>query len=804
MKKVFKHIQKIGLIIFHLFLIVTFSNSFASNIIWIGDNEYRVLLTAEESSSKYSTVPLSFTLEQDEIRDQFNISLYEINLASIRVVQYDNELKPVKRQLASSKEQYCIPSRSIENFSTNKIRISWRINIKHANTFAIYFSRKGYGVQEPMVDIPIIGDGDFLSYGRRGVIAPLSGGYNESVSAADFDKDGDVDLFVGFSGVPDKQGIFYYENIGSTNNYLLASGKRIYDLKKDFQLFDWDKNGQFEILLDREIFKPNNFFEKPILSRIDKLPHPASAQAIFIDWDGDGVDDLLSSQQISPRHYPSNSIWDPSLPPYTPLGVWMGNSRKYAIVFHKNIGSNKNPDYGKSTPVKAGGIPIELNGSLSISMGDLDGDGDKDLVVGNRFQLINFRNVGTSLLPELEKGRLLKTGDNQDPFSIYIRPKLADWDGDSKIDILLGNEDGRPTWIKNLGKGKFDIERFIIQLDPEIDFGCLSVPVVCDWDSDGDYDLLSGNSSGFVEYLENISSSETKFIFAKSQKLMAGEREIRILAYNGGSIQGPHEAKYGYTMPTVADWDEDGDLDLLLSDIKGEHHFYKNIGTKSRPKLTKAETLKVAWDEIPPKPSFNWREPEPTELVTFPRCRPAVIDWNSDGLLDYIAIDHEGYLAFYETFLQNGEKWLKKGSRCFLNQEGSPIRISEMAGGQAGRARIAFADWDSDGDIDIIHNAHGLFGETPAFLKKVKHAGWFENNGVEGQPRFTWRGEIIKKDIPRTSEHSTSPEVIDFDGDGKLDLLLGGEDGRITCFHRAFIEDDLPVLSLIKMEKRNN
>ncbi len=127
-----------------------------------------------------------------------------------------------------------------------------------------------------------------------------------------------------------------------------------------------------------------------------------------------------------------------------------------------------------------------------------------------------------------------------------------------------------------------------------------------------------------------------------------------------------------------------------------------------------------------------------------------------------------------------------------------------MAGGQAGRARIAFADWDSDGDIDIIHNAHGLFGETPAFLKKVKHAGWFENNGVEGQPRFIWRGEIIKKDIPRTSEHSTSPEVIDFDGDGKLDLLLGGEDGRITCFHRAFIEDDLPVLSLIKMEKRNN
>ena len=125
-------------------------------------------------------------------------------------------------------------------------------------------------------------------------------------------------------------------------------------------------------------------------------------------------------------------------------------------------------------------------------------------------------------------------------------------------------------------------------------------------------------------------------------------------------------------------------------------------------------------------------------------------------------------------------------------------------GRKTGRARIKIADWDNDGDLDIIHNAHGLFGKTAAFLKKVKHAGWFENMGISDQSKFTWRGEIIKKDIPRTSEHSTSPEVIDFDGDGKLDLFLGGEDGKITCFHRAFIEDDLPVLRLIKMENRNN
>jgi hypothetical protein len=802
--KTLLQILKIGLVTLPVLIIMNYSNCFASQLPWFGDNEYRIFLNISESNSEYSTVPLSFTFEQVKIRDRFNLNLDEIELASIRVVQYDNKDKPVVYSKARSEEQYYIPTRLNFDEHVNKIRISWRVNINDDNTFAVYFSRKGYGLQKPLDAIPVIGDGDFLSYGQRNVKAPISGGYNESIDAVDFDKDGDIDLFVGFSGVPEKQGIYYYENIGSQNNPLLTMRKKVFDSKRDFQLLDWDKDGESEIIFDGEIFNLNKSSNKPIISRSDKLPKFSSAKDIFIDWDGDNVDDLLSTYQINPRFAPSASVWDPSLPPYTVLGVWMGNNERNSIVFCKNIGSNIKPVYDKSIPVNAGGIPIEVFGSLHISAGDLDNDGDKDLVVGNRFQLISFRNEGTSISPKLEKGRLLKTLDNQNPFSIYTKPRLADWDGDGRIDILLGNEDGRPTWIKNLGDDKYDIERFIIQLDPDIDFGCLSVPVVCDWDSDGDYDLLAGNSSGFVEYIENISSSATKFIFRKSCKMIADSKEIRILAYNSGSIQGPKEAKYGYTMPEVADWDKDGDLDLLLSDIKGEHHYYKNIGTKNKPTLAKAEPLKVAWTQIPPKPSFNWRQPEATELVTAPRCRPAVIDWNSDGVLDYVAIDHEGYLAFYEAYLENDEKWLKHGLRCFKNQDGTPIRISEFVGAKSGRARIVFADWDGDGDLDIIHNAHRLFDDTPALLKKVKHAGWFENKGGEGEPKFVWQGEIIKKDFPLTSEHSTSPEVVDFDGDGKLDLFLGGEDGRITCFHRAFIEDDLPVLRLIKMEKRNN
>jgi len=86
----------------------------------------------------------------------------------------------------------------------------------------------------------------------------------------------------------------------------------------------------------------------------------------------------------------------------------------------------------------------------------------------------------------------------------------------------------------------------------------------------------------------------------------------------------------------------------------------------------------------------------------------------------------------------------------------------------------------------------------------VTNAGWYENVGGEGNAIFRWRGDLIKKEIAMSSEHSTTPEVIDLDGDGRLDLLLGGEDGKIECYHRAFIENDLPSVKILRIEKRSD
>jgi len=784
-----------------IYLVLPPSWVIAGELAWIGSNSYRMIVSVAPGQSSWKTTPVEVEMNLERIEKEINVSSTSFSSNSIRVVAYNADGQawmhyPQKK----GEERFYIPHRLSTNDLQDRWQISWRTDIRDMSYCAIYFSGKKGGPKKAMEEVPVVGNGDFLSFGRPGVVGPFSGGYNEIVAAADADLDGDQDLFVAYSGTPQKGGIFYFENIRDNNGLRFSLGRRIYPLKDAFQPIDWNGDGRIELLIGNKIYDLTKESGRFQLNDTGELPQYGRADGIYIDWDGDDLRDLLTVHRFSREYYPSSAVWDRTRPPYSPLGVWLGENSRSGIVFHKNIGSVKAPAYAAAVAVEADGAPIETYGTLHLTAGDWDGDGDVDLMAGNSFQLLFFERKG----PELAQGIPLTTTKGEKPFSIYVRPYLADMDDDGDLDILMGNEDGRPTWFEHLAGGKLSEERFLLQRDAVIDVGCLSVPIACDWDYDGDFDLLVGNSTGFVEYFENVSGKADGFSYAQGKRLQTDGKELRVLAGNAGSIQGPDEAMYGYTMPEVADWDEDGVFDLLLSDVKGEHSFYENIGSRTNPRLTGGRSLLVDWPGEPPKPSWIWWEPGPSELVTPWRCQPAVVDWNDDGLTDYVVVDHEGYLACFEGFLRNGEKWMKPGRRVFKTENGEVIRLSEMTGGRGGRARICIADWDGNGHLDIIHNAHHLFGQTEALLKKVTNAGWYANMGGDGHAIFQWRGELMKKEIPISSEHSTTPEVIDLDGDGRLDLFLGGEDGKIECYHRAFIEDDLPTVKILRVEKRGS
>ena len=145
-------------------------------------------------------------------------------------------------------------------------------------------------------------------------------------------------------------------------------------------------------------------------------------------------------------------------------------------------------------------------------------------------------------------------------------------------------------------------------------------------------------------------------------------------------------------------------------------------------------------------------------------------------------MDHEGYLAYFERFrTPAGELLLKPGRRIFhatncalysakkgvLDTSEGLLRLNDGIGGQSGRRKICFADWDgagNDGD-----------GRTDLIVDS-QNAAWFRNvREEEGEVWYEYMGNLSDRVL---AGHTTCPTPVDWDGDGRPDLLLGAEDGH--------------------------
>ena len=137
-------------------------------------------------------------------------------------------------------------------------------------------------------------------------------------------------------------------------------------------------------------------------------------------------------------------------------------------------------------------------------------------------------------------------------------------------------------------------------------FGALVTPCSVDWDGDGDEDLVCGNSAGELGLILNVSggakpSWDAPLLFESEGK------PIRVLAGKNGSIQGPAEAKWGYTVPVVADWDGDGYQDIIINSIWGKIMWYRNPGRLGTLQLEAAKPINVDWNKNEmPIVSWNW------------------------------------------------------------------------------------------------------------------------------------------------------------------------------------------------------
>lgn len=599
-----------------------------------------------------------------------------------------------------------------------------------------------------------------VRYNNDALVVDLGVGLWGRAYPVDFEGQGRWSLLVATPDVP-ANGIYLYSRASHDDPLAVFSpGRR---LDKAMHNTSCSYVNRTWLLTDPGNMYPdfvNTYFKNPVpIPLKEEIPWRRDNQWRFCDYNGDGVTDLVVGTADWEEYG-----WDNA---YNDKGEWTNGPLHGYVHVARNKGTNDAPEYEPSFKVAADGKPVDVYGTPSPCFEDFDGDGDLDLVCGEFLdKLTYFENTGTRREPQYAAGRPLRSQGAIIRMELEMLQVTAfDWDRDGRVDLIVSEEDGRSSFVRNAGTlvdGMPDFEPpvYFRQQAEYLKVGVLPTPFSVDWDGDGDSDLICGNTAGFLDFVENLGGGANP-VWAAPAHLQAGGEVIRIMAGENGSIQGPAEAKWGYTVCNVADWDHDGLLDIIANSIWGEVLWYRNCGAPTSPELEKARPVEVAWPGPAPKPAWNWWTPKGNQLVTQWRTTPAVIDWNRDSLNDLVMLDTEGYLAFFERRKTDTGLELLPGQRIFQDENDAPLRLNGKEAGKSGRRKFTFADWDRDGKIDIL-----IDGKNVDFLRNIGEG--------DSPAKFKNEGPV---DSLKLAGHDTCPTVVDWDGNGVSDLLVSAEDG---------------------------
>jgi hypothetical protein len=429
---------------------------------------------------------------------------------------------------------------------------------------------------------------------------------------------------------------------------------------------------------------------------------------------------------------------------------------------------------------------------------DVDGDGDRDLLAEEPFSYIRYyRNDGTPADPRfILAADTLRTIEGEPLFSDRQNiPNAVDFDCNGRIDLFVGRLNGTVTRYEAVEpEAAVPTFRLVSERFGDIEIvanfmGSLHGANTMDFadpDGDGDLDLFWGDffEAGLL-LLENTGSCRSPAIrsdpvpFPPADPLQTsgynaptfGDLDgdglpdllVGVLggAYNptrtaGANLYHLHHEADGWdvrtrryvdqidlgseTVPAWIDDDGDGDLDLLVgtkidpdSTTTGLVHRFENIGGPEAPALRYAGPLPV-------RGAYHYA-PEAGDLDADGRADLVLGTWN------------DGILLYRRTGAEAGG-W---------NQDAAPL--VELTRGS--HATPALGDLDGDGDLDLV------VGEASGTLN------YYRNQGSPRTPAFELVSDAwLDVDVGRRSH----PALVDLDGDGDLDLVVGNEEGEMALF----------------------
>lgn len=355
------------------------------------------------------------------------------------------------------------------------------------------------------------------------------------------------------------------------------------------------------------------------------------------------------------------------------LGVLTGSSSA------QSFGSGQQNPFGLAS----------VGGGAAPCFGDLDGDGDLDMLSGESGGSFRyFRNIGDAECPEFDNA-------TTNPFSLtsigtYSSPVLADMDADGDLDLLAGGNYSYSTgfivYFPNVGtptNPSFNAplsNPFGISLGAYVYF---TAPTVADLDNDGDSDVMLGELYGNFLYYQNTGTSAAPAFGA-----------VQVNPFGLSAIG------EDFSAPNFVDIDGDGDLDLMSGGDAGNILFFQNTGTAASP-------------------SFGLMQTNPFGLSNAgPSAFPFFTDIDDDSDMDGFAGEYPyGNFTFYEnteitntpptgdddavTLVQNNTHAFQPSDFSFADVDGNAFRW------------IQITQLESVGDLEFSGNPVNIFQTIP-------------------------------------------------------------------------------------------
>ena len=252
----------------------------------------------------------------------------------------------------------------------------------------------------------------------------------------------------------------------------------------------------------------------------------------------------------------------------------------YSVDYYENTGMAGKPVFTQRT-----GADNPLDGAESFVEfkpvpADLDGDSDLDLLIGN---LYYYENTGTAAAPAFTQ----RTGASNPLSGIrdehYKRVVLPDLDDDGDFDLVAVTGEGGVLYFENTGTATEPVftqrsgdDNPFANIDIVKDNSGTGSPAFVDLDADGDPDLAIGTIAGEFDYYENTGTAMAPAYTQRTgaDNPFAGLKSARRLN------------------PEFTDIDNDGDPDLVTGDVWGKVQFFENTGTADSPFFTEISTIR--------------------------------------------------------------------------------------------------------------------------------------------------------------------------------------------------------------------